>query len=74
MTKVSKITLQSDLITSIENFRIASENYRAAEKIYIELKKESKSIRKKFQQKLADDVAKQKGTEAAKEIKSPIQI
>ena len=74
LTKASKITLESNLIESIETFRSASQDYELANTSYLKMKRDSKQKRTTFQMELAKEKAAQRGTDAAKEIKSLIHI
>lgn len=74
LTQASKLSLDSCLVDSIENFQQALQNYKEADNTYIELDKNSDEIRKSFQEELAKDISAQKGTEAAKETKCLRQI
>ena len=72
LTAASKLAPESNLVESIELFREALQTYKEADKKFQDLDKNSDSVRKKFQEDLAQDIAGQKGTAAAKEIKSLI--
>ena len=74
LRKAAKISLESNLVESIETFRDASQAYTIANQAYLELKKDSKQKRKTFQEDLAKEKEEKNGTDAAKEIYSLIQI
>ena len=73
-TKASKLHTHSNLVKAIEHFRSASHNFQVADREYLDFQKNSKQKRKDFQRDLAKDISEQKGTEAAKEIKSLMYI
>ena len=74
LTKASKLHTHSNLVEAIEHFRSVSHNFQVADREYLDFQKNSKQKRKDFQKDLAKDIAEQKGTKAAKEIKSLIHI
>ena len=72
--RASKVKIGQSLFDAIENFKTACRHLKEAEKKYNEIVKDSKSIRVEFLQKLAADLAVEKGTEASNELKKLIHI
>ena len=63
----------SSLVESIMKFRDALDKYKEAEDEYNELSEKSEEVRTAFLKERAKEAAKEKGTEAEKEIKSLIE-
>ena len=63
----------SSLVESIRKFRDALDKCKEAEDEYNELSEKSEEVRTAFLKERAKEVAKEKGTEAEKEIKSLIE-
>ena len=74
LTNASKLPLKIGFVKAIEIYNSTLEKYREAEKEYYEIRKNAKSIRNEFLKERADIIAKTKGTKAAQEINSLIQV
>ena len=73
VTAASKMPYYMGLVEAIENFRQAMDKYEEADKRYQELSAKADELRTSFLKERAEAIAKDKGTDAAKEIKSLIE-
>ena len=72
--RASRVRIGQSLSDAIENFKHACKKFKEANIKYREVTKNSKSLRYEFLQKLAEEIAVEKGTDAANELKQLIHI
>ena len=73
LTQASKLPYRIGLIQAIDIYRETLDKHQTAIDEYNEVCKKAKTLRENFLKERSEDVAKTKGTDAAKEIKSIIE-